>query len=159
MPLSLYCFRNSGMLWNFNFKFHIHVGCGYGLTLIDFERCHFQNGSQIGIFVIRALNLVWLWISSPSFTRTSPVCMGKAYWFSTMPLSKWPSGGLIGFFGIWTVQVACFPERYSSLLWNFNFKFHMHIVIGNGPKYIDFQRCHFQNGRLMAILDFSVSGL
>ena len=103
--------------------------------------------------------------------------------------------------------MTCFPERNSSMLWNFNFKFHMHVVGGYGrsllifsnvtfkmdaggplgffsfraltsvwlwisspnfsstllvcmeKKPIDFQICHFQNGRLVAILDFLVSGL
>ena len=50
-----------------------------------------------------------------------------------------------------------FPEHKSSLLWNFNFKFHMHIRGGHRQKLIDFQRLHFQNGRLAAILDFFVS--
>ena len=35
----------------------------------------------------------------------------------------------------------------------------MHVDGGHRQKPIDFQRCHFQNGRLAAILDFSVSGL
>ena len=42
----------------------------------------------------------------------------------------------------------------SSLLLNFNFKFHIDVVFGYGQKPIDFQRCHFQNGCLVAILDF-----
>ena len=46
------------------------------------------------------------------------------------------------------------PERNSSLLWNFNFKFHVQVVSGHRQKPIDFQRRHFQNGRLVAILDF-----
>ena len=53
-----------------------------------------------------------------------------------------------------------FPEHKSSfLLWNFNLKFHMHIDGGPRQEPIDFQRRHFQNGRLAAILDFLVSGL
>ena len=32
----------------------------------------------------------------------------------------------------------------------------MHVVGGRGQKPIDFQRCHFHNGRLPSILDFSV---
>ena len=47
-----------------------------------------------------------------------------------------------------------FPEHKSSLLWNFNFKCHMHVDGGHRQKPIDFQRCHFQNGRLAAILEF-----
>ena len=47
-----------------------------------------------------------------------------------------------------------FPGCKSSLLWNFNFKLHMHVDGGHRQKPIDFQRGHFQNGRLVAILDF-----
>ena len=49
-------------------------------------------------------------------------------------------------------------EYKSSLLWNFNFKFHMHDG-GHRQEPIDFQQRHFQNGRLAAILDFLVSRL
>ena len=52
-----------------------------------------------------------------------------------------------------------FPGCKSILLWNFNFKLHMHIDGGHRQKPIDFQRGHFQNGRLVAILDFLVSRL
>ena len=52
-----------------------------------------------------------------------------------------------------------FPECEPSLLWNFNFKFHKHVDGGHRQKPIDFQRHHFQNGRLVAILDFWVSRL
>ena len=55
--------------------------------------------------------------------------------------------------------MTCFPECKSSLLWNFNFKLHMHVDGSHRQKPIDFQRRHFQNGRLAAILDFFVSGL
>ena len=36
---------------------------------------------------------------------------------------------------------------------------YMHVVGGHGQKPINFQQYNFQNGRLAAILDFSVSGL
>ena len=52
-----------------------------------------------------------------------------------------------------------FPGCKSSLLWNFNFKLHMHVDGGHRQKPIDFQQGHFQNGRLVAILDFLVSRL
>ena len=52
-----------------------------------------------------------------------------------------------------------FPGCKSSLLWNFNFKLHLHVDGGHRQKPIDFQRGHFQNGRLVAILDFLVSRL
>ena len=52
-----------------------------------------------------------------------------------------------------------FRSISQVLLWNFNFKFHMHVDGGHRQKPIDFQQCHFQNGCLAAILDFLVSGL
>ena len=55
--------------------------------------------------------------------------------------------------------MAWFPECKYSLLWNFNFKLHMHVDDGHGQKPIDLQRCHFQNGRLVAILNFLVPRL
>ena len=85
-----------------------------------------------------------------------------------MPLLLYPrptklEGGYTGFalsvrlsVRLWT---AWFPEHKSSLLWNFNFKFHMHVDGGHWQKPTDFQRRHVQNGRLAAILDFLVSGL
>ena len=33
------------------------------------------------------------------------------------------------------------------LLWNFNFRSHVHVLCGHGQKPIYFQRCHFQNDR------------
>ena len=48
---------------------------------------------------------------------------------------------------------------YRLMVCDFNFKFHMHVDGGHRQKPIDFQRRHFQNGRLAAILDFLVSGL
>ena len=50
--------------------------------------------------------------------------------------------------------MAWFPELNWSFLWNFNVKFHLHVVCGHGQKPNDYQRCHFQNDHLAAILDF-----
>ena len=61
----------------------------------------------------------------------------------------------MGFFGIWTLKVAWFPECNSSLIWNFNFKFQLNIVYGHGPSAIDCQICHVRNGSLAAIFGFS----
>ena len=82
----------------------------------------------------------------------------EAYWFSATSFSKWPPGGHIRFFGFWTLQVTRFPGCKSSLLWNFNFKLHMHVDGGHRQKPIDFQWPPFLNGCLVAILNFSVSG-
>ena len=72
-----------------------------------------------------------------------------------MPLSKWLSGGHIGFFG--SPINGMVSGHKSSLLRNFNFKLRelrVHIDCAYGQKPVDFQRHHFQNGRLVAILDF-----
>ena len=47
-----------------------------------------------------------------------------------MSLSKWPPDGQFGFFGIWTLQVAWFPDLNSSLLWNFNFICMLFVAMG-----------------------------
>ena len=49
-----------------------------------------------------------------------------------------------------------FWQRNSSLLWNFSFKFHVHVVCGCLQKPNNFQLCCFQNICLAAILHFSV---
>ena len=62
-------------------------------------------GSHIGYFGFWTLTLVWLWISTPNFSGTILMYMGKrlrAYWFSVTSFSKWLPGGHIRFFGFWT---------------------------------------------------------
>ena len=53
----------------------------------------------------------------------------RAYWFSVTSLSKWLPGGHIRFFGFW---MAWFRQRNSSLLWNFSFKFDVHVRVAVG---------------------------
>ena len=72
-----------------------------------------------------------------------------AYRFSGTSLSKWPPGGHIGFFG--------FRNDFTFAL-NINSKLQWQNTYVYGLEPIDFQRRHFQNGSLVAILDFSVSG-
>ena len=62
------------------------------------------------------------------------------------PLPPFP----IGFFG--------FRTNFSLAL-NINSKLKWHYTYIYGQEPIDFQGCHFQNGRLVAMLDFLVSGL
>ena len=52
-----------------------------------------------------------------------------------------------------------FPDSNFSLASNIKSKLHWHITCVYVKKTIDSQQCHFQNGRLAAILDFLVSGL
>ena len=90
------------------------------------------------------------WISSYLYPRPTKLEGGYTGFTLSVCPSVRPSVCLL---------TAWFPEHKSSLLWNFNFKFHMHVDGGHRQKPIDFQRCHFQNGCLAAILDFLVSGL
>ena len=46
-----------------------------------------------------------------------------------------------------------FPDSNFSLAPNIKLKLRWHITCVYGKKPIDFQQCHFQNGRLAAILD------
>ena len=62
--------------------------------------------------------------------------------------SKWLPGGHIRFFGFW---MAWFRQRNSSLLWNFSFKFHVHVLCGCRQKPNDCQLCRFQNGCLVIL--------
>ena len=52
-----------------------------------------------------------------------------------------------------------FPDSNFSLALNIKSKLHRHITCLYGKKPNDFPQYHFQNGCLVAILDFSVSGL
>ena len=72
----------------------------------------------------------------------------RAYWFSVTSFSKWLPGGHIRFFGFW---MAWFRQCNSSLLWNFNFKFHVHVLCGCRQKPNDCQLCRFQNGCLVIL--------
>ena len=62
--------------------------------------------------------------------------------------SKWLPGGHIRFFGFW---MAWFRQCNSSLLWNFSFKFHVHLFCGCRQKLNDCQLCRFQNGCLVIL--------
>ena len=52
-----------------------------------------------------------------------------------------------------------FPDSNFILALNIKSKLQWHITCVYGKKPIDFQQCHFQKGRLAAILEFSVCGL
>ena len=59
----------------------------------------------------------------------------------------------------WPYWIFWFPDSNFTLAVNINFKLQGHNTYVYGQELIDFQQRHFQNGRLAAILDFSVSGL
>ena len=55
--------------------------------------------------------------------------------------------------------IFLFPDSNFTLALNIKSKLQWHITRVYGKEPIDFQQCHFQNVRLVAILDFAVSGL
>ena len=114
----------------------------------DFQRRHFQNGRLAAIldFLVSGLTLLWLWISTPNFSGKVLMFMGKR--FSVTSFSKWLPGGHIRFFGFW---MAWFRQHNSSLLWNFSFKFYVHVLFGCRQKPNDCQLCPFQNGCLVIL--------
>ena len=66
-------------------------------------------GGHLGFFGFRTLPLIWLWISTPKFSSTIFVHMGRSLLIYI--------GGHIGFFAFWT-QLG-----FWCLVWIFSFKF------------------------------------
>ena len=103
-------------------------------------------GGHVGFFGFRTNFTLALNINSKLQWQSTYVYEVRAYWFSVTSFSKWLPGGHIRFFGFW---MAWFRQRNSSLLWNFSFKFHVHVLRGCRQKPNDCQLCRFQNGCLV----------
>ena len=65
------------------FQFQISYACylwlwpeAYWFSAMSLSK--WPPGGHIGFLGFRTLTLVWLWISSPNFTGTSPVCLGRS---------------------------------------------------------------------------------
>ena len=161
---------------NINSKLQLHITSVYGKKPIDFQICHLQNGRLVAILVFwfpdsnfsLALNFksgLYLLLGFEYQVQSSVAhykyVWKEAYWFSDMSLSKWPPGGHIGIFGFQTLTSVWLwisnPDSTSCLASNIKPKLQKHINSVYGKKPVDFQMCHFQNGRLVAILDFLVS--
>ena len=111
-------------------------------------------GFQTNISLALNINSKLQWHSTYVYTSVAQyLCIWvRAYWFSVTSFSKWLPGGHISFFGFWT---AWFRQRKSSLLWNFIFKFYVHVLCGCRQKPSDCQLCHFQNGCLVILKMFN----
>ena len=108
-------------------------------------------GGHIGFFGFQTLTLVWLWISTPNLGGTILMYMCRSLLiFSNVNFKMAARQPYWNFL---------FQDSNFSLALNINckLKWHNTYIYGQGP--IDFQRRHFQNGRLAAILDFLVSWL
>ena len=79
----------------------------------------------------------------------------RAYWFSVTSFSKWLPGGHIRFFIFW---MAWFQQCNWSLLRNFSFKFHVHVLCGCRQKPNNCQLCRFQNGCLVILNNVTLWG-
>ena len=132
----------------------MHVDGGHRQKPIDFQRRHFQNGRLVAIlefFGFQTLTLVWLWISTPNLSGTILMYMCRSLLIFSNVNFKMAARQPYWIF--W------FPDSNFSLALNINSKLKWHNTYIYGQEPIDFQRCHFQNGRLVAMLDFLVSGL
>ena len=121
--------------WNFwfpdsNFSLALNINC----------KLKWHNTYIYGQFQTSVAKYLCIWV--------------RAYWFSVTSFSKWLPGGHIRFFGFW---MAWFRQRNSSLLWNFSFKFHVHVLCGCRQKPNDCQLCRFQNGCLVILSKATLS--
>ena len=100
------------------------------------------------------------------FRRVNQACFGISIWnficmfFVVMDRSLYIYSDVTFKMAAWQrYRIFRSPDSNFSLALNNKSKLHWHITCVHGKKPDDFQQCHFQNGCLVAILDFSVSGL
>ena len=79
--------------------------------------------------------------------------MGRTFWFSATWLSKWPPGSHIGFFGFQTLTLVWL------WIWTRNFNGPILVYMSRSQVLIFSDLIFYLNGCLVAMLDFSVSGL
>ena len=103
---------------------------------------------------VRSCNHLPLWIASSFFPHLQKHQLEPKHCPLSSPLTqKGPNGAKLNrptglLFGFW---MAWFRQRNSSLLWNFSFKFHVHVLCGCRQKPNDCQLCRFQNGCLVIL--------
>ena len=105
-------------------------------------------GGHIGFFGFQTNFSLALNINSKFQWHNTYVYGYEPIDFQWPHFSKWLPGGHIRFFGFW---MAWFWQWNSSLLWNFSFKFHVHVRCGCRQKLNDCQLCRFQNGCLVIL--------
>ena len=145
-----------------NFICMLFVAMGRSLLKpIDFQRCHFKK--------MAAWRPDWIFRFPDSNFSSALNIKSKLHWHVTCVYGRksidfqrchFQNGRLEGIFdfsvselcswhGFWSITQDCFGVSISNFICMF--------FCGHGPKPIDFQLCHCQNGRLAAMLDFSVS--
>ena len=141
---------------------HWHITCVYGKKPINFQQCHFQNNRLAAILDFsvaglcswhgfRCVTRVCCGISISNFISMMFVVRGKSLWilrYVTYKMTAWRSN-----------RIFQFPDSNFSSALNIKSKLQLQITFVYWNKPIDFQQYHCLNGRLVAILDFSVSRL
>ena len=103
-------------------------------------------GGHIGFFFLRTLTLVWLRMSTPNFSGTVLMYMGRSLLIFigvNFKIAAWQP-----YLSFW------FPDSNFSLALNMNSKLQWLNTCVYELEPIDFQLPHFLNGCLVAILDF-----
>ena len=111
-------------------------------------------GSHIGFFGFQTLTFICLWIWTRNFNGSILVYMSRSLLiFSYLIFLNGCLVAILEFLGFWTLQATWFRQHNSSLLSNFSFKFHVHVLCGCRQKPSDFQLCSFQKGCLVILND------
>ena len=156
--------------WNFwfpdsNFSLALNINCKLdwhntyiymGRSLLIFSDVTFKMAAWRPYWIVWFPDLLYFGFEYQHQTSVAKyLCIWlRAYWFSVTSFSKWLPGGHIRFFGFW---MAWLRQRNSSLLWNFSFKFHVHVLCGCRQKSNDCQLCRFQNGCLVILNNATLS--
>ena len=105
-------------------------------------------------FILLFIHSFPIRLLSHSFSYSStltviPFNLTISLWHENETLSWIAKTSKNGHFCVTTM--AWFWQRNSSLLWNFSFKFHVHVLCGCRQKLNDCQLCRFQNGCLVIL--------
>ena len=152
-PYWIFCFQTLTLVWlwistpNLSGAILIWVGA-YRFSATSLSK--WPPGGHIAFFGFRTNFSLALNINSKlQLHNNKYLCIWvRAYWFLVTSFSKWLPCGHIRFFSFWT---ALFRQRNSSLLWDFSFKFHVHVPCGCRQKPKDRQLCRFQNDCLVIL--------
>ena len=157
--IGIFGFRTLTLVWlwistaNLSGTILIYIWVGaYWFSVTSLSK--WPPGVHIGFFGFQTNFTLALNINSKLQWQKYLCIWVRAYWFSVTSFSKWLPGGHIRFFGFW---MAWFRQRNSSLLWNFSFKFHVHVLCGCRQKPNDCQLCRFQNGCLVILNNATLS--
>ena len=143
-------------IWNFIWMLMVVIG----RSLLIFSDVTFKMAAWRPFWIFWFPDsLVWLWISTSNFSGTILMYMGRSLLIFSGAIFKMAAWRPYWLFWFLDSVGGMVSRAESSLFWNFDLKFHIHVHGGHRQKPIDFQWCHFQNGRRAGILDVLVSRL